>query len=420
LILIFIFNMPPFPLLASRRPRATAGALVLASSIAAFACGDDGGGPPDQPGEGGVYAIMYEIFDDVGSNSYLSLFDSLDIDAIDPDTAIEFPGGRAFLRAYQGWLFIGEPTSPTVKRYAVSEEGELVDEVRISFANYGLPAGQIDEWGLTFVSPTKAYLFDFESGTTIVWNPTTMEIVGDIPPPAEFLREGWTLTGSPAVVRGDTLFRAIFWANFDTVEYSAEQLLARYDLEDDAYLGSTVETRCPAPENRVHEDEAGNFYFSNWIWTIAGTLMSGRAESCVLKLPVDSDEFDPDWALSYAGLSDGHEGGMFTYLGGEEGLVAIFDDSRITFDDTTDPWEYMSTDNWQIWRVDTADGTGEPIDGIPYNQGAYTPVTIDGRTFLMVPSEGWSQMNLYELVGETAVPSIEVPGWSFALVKVRD
>jgi hypothetical protein len=398
-----------------------AGASALFAALLLAACGDSNTSDADDDGgEAPLYAIMYEVFDDVGSNSYLSLFDSLDIEAIDPATSREFAGGRAFLRAHGGWLFVGEPTSPIVKRYSVSRDGDLVDEKRISFANYGLPAGTIDPWALTFVSDTKAYLFDFAGGTTIIWNPTTMEIAGDIPPPAEFAREGWTLTGSPGVIRGDTLFRTVFWANYDTVEYSAEQLLVRYDVTDDVYLGATSETRCPATENLIHEDEAGNLYFSNWIWTIAGTLMSERAESCVLKLPAGADEFDPDWSLSYSDLSSGHQGAMFTYLADGDGLVAIFDDSRTSFDDSTDPWEYMSTENWQIWSVDTAAGSGAPVEGIPYNQGAYTPVTIDGRTFLMVPSEDWSKMSMYELVDGEAVPSIEVPGWSFAFVKVRD
>src|SRR5262245_25907334 len=53
---------------------------------------------PDEPvtpvGDAGpLYAVMYEVYDDVGSTSYLSLIDSLEIDAIDVTKAREYGGG---------------------------------------------------------------------------------------------------------------------------------------------------------------------------------------------------------------------------------------------------------------------------------------------------------------------------------------
>jgi hypothetical protein len=388
-----------------------------ASSLLLAACGssDDGAGGGDAPG----FAVMYEVFDDTGSNSYLALLDSLD-GTIDPAEAREFAGGRAFLQVYNGWIFVGDATTPTVTRFSVGADGSLAEDGTVSFANYGLQSGSIDAWAQTFISPTKAYLFDYASAVHVVWNPTTMEITGEIPADPRFTREGFPdLETSPAAVRGNRMYRSIFWGDYDTAEYSQEQLLAVYDLDTDRLIDVVAETRCPNPGNRTFVGEDGTIYFSNWIWPVAGTLMHGRASNCVLRIPAGSDRFDPSWSLDYRALSGGHEGGMFTYLGAGQGLVAIFDETRTTFDQTTDPWAYAGTSAWSIWNVDVQNRTGAPISGIPLSAGAYTPILVDDRAFVTLPNSDWSETQLYEIEGGTATPGMVVPGWSYMFAKIE-
>jgi hypothetical protein len=366
-----------------------------------------------------AFAVMYEVFDDTGSSSYLALLESLD-DEIDPATSREFPGGRAFLRVYNGWLFVGDATTPNVTRFSIDEDGALVEDGTISFANYGLQAGSIDEWQQEFISPTKAYLFDSASATHVVWNPTTMEIIGEIAAAPELLRDDFpNLETSPAAVRGNRLYRSVFWSNYTTAEYSQEQVLAVYDTETDELIETVTETRCPNPGNLTFVDEAGTIYFSNWIWPVAGTLMHDRAANCVLRIPAGSDTFDPSWSLDYAALSGGHHGAMFSYLGDGDALVSIFDETMTTFDETTDPWALAGSPYWSIWRVDVEDGTGAPVSGIPLSAGAYTPVVVGGRALVMVPESDWSKTQLYEIDGDTATPGLVVPGWSYMFAAIE-
>ena len=107
-----------------------------------------------------------------------------------------------------------------VTRYSVSPDGELTDELTMGLGMFGLTAGSLDDWNAIFISPTKAYLFDASQAVNIIWNPSTMEVLGSIPPSPEFKREGLTLETSPAAVRGNRLFRTFSWANYDTAEYS--------------------------------------------------------------------------------------------------------------------------------------------------------------------------------------------------------
>ena len=112
---------------------------------------------------------------------------------------------------------------------------------------------------------------------------------------------------------------------------------------------------------------------------------------------------------------------MFTYLGGGRALASVFYEEETSFDETTDPWEYVGSLNWRIWNVDLEAGTGAPLDGIDFNGGAFTPVELDGRLFLMIPGgaeENWATQ-IHEVTDGTAFPRVKLPGWSYQLVKVR-
>jgi hypothetical protein len=74
---------------------------------------------------------------------------------------------------------------------------------------------------------------------------------------------------------------------------------------------------------------------------------------------------------------------------------------------------------WSIWRTDVQARTGVPVSGIPRNAGAYTSVVADGRSFVMVPKGDFSETQLYEIEGDSATPSLVVPGWSYMLAKIQ-
>ena len=364
---------------------------------------------------------MYQVYDDAGSTSYLNLLDSLDVDEVELSQAREFGGGRAFIQAYQGKLFVGDAESPTVTRYSVTEAGELVAEGRLSFANFGLTTGQFDSWNVTFIGPTKAYLLDFREGTTIIWNPSTMEIVGDIPPADEFYREGYSFESTPAALRDGKLFRTVSWVNYDDAEYSTDFLLAIYDVETDEIVDLVEETRCPVPGNLVHQDEIGNIYFSNWVWPVAGSILRGAPVPCVLRIVPGEDRFDSEWTLDYREVAEGRQGAMFSYVGDGRALISAFYEERTTFDANTDPWGYVGSNNWRIWSMDIQSRTGAPLEGIDFNGGAFTPVQFDDRLFVLVPGgeeDNWATQ-LYEVAEGRATPRVKLPGWSYQFIKLR-
>jgi len=414
--------------------KASITASVLLALLMTSACGDDSGesengvtdrdrsvadgsidaGPDEKP----LYAIMYEIYDDESSNSYLALIDSLDVEALTPSQDREFAGGRAFLATHGGAIFVGSPEAPTITRYEVSEDGELTEDGQVSLANYGLTVGVLDAWTVNFISDHKAYIFDGEQGITIIWDPVAMEIIGDIEPTGDMFRDGLTLDTSPGMVRGNRLFRSFSWVNFDEFIYTPEALLGVYDTDSDELLELVPRTRCTSLGNLAHEDEDGNFYFGNWIWPVAGTLLYGAAENCVLRINAGEDDFDADWQLRYADVFDGREGAQFSYTADGKALVAVFNDDETTFDDETDPWDYAGLEAWGVWNLDLETNEVSEVD-IPRSSGAFTPVRLDGRQFLMVPGDDWGATDIYEVVGDTAEHKLHIPGWSYQFVKIR-
>lgn len=400
--------------------RATLAACLF--PFAALGCSDEDGTAKDVDTSGALYAIMYEVYDDVGSTSYLSLLDSLDIDEVDEKQTREYGGGRAFVQTYNGWLFIGDAAAPTVTRYSVTDDGKLEkEEATLSFSNYGLQEGQFDSWNVTFISAEKAYLMDFREGRTIIWNPTTMEITGTIEPPEELLRDGFSLEGSPGALRDGLLFRTFDWVNYEEADYESDYLFAVYDVEKDELVDLVEETRCPVPGNLVHEDETGTIYFSNWIWPVAGSLMRDEPKPCVLRLNPGEDRLDPEWTLDYSEVAGGRQGAMFSYLGENQAIFSAFYDENTEFDAETDPWAYVGSNNWKVWNLDLETMTGKAVSGIDYNGGAFTPALFDGRQFIMVPGgeEDSYATQLYELNGDEAKPYVKLPGWSYQFVKLR-
>jgi hypothetical protein len=188
--------------------------------------------------------------------------------------------------------------------------------------------------------------------------------------------------------------------------------LGIYDVESDELLELVEETRCPVPGNLVHQDEAGNAYFSNWIWPVAHSIMRDAPAPCVLRINAGEQRFDPEWTLDYSTVTDGHQGAMFTYLKDGQALVSGFYDENTSFDETTSTWSYAGSLNWRVFTVDLESGTGSPLEGLGFNGGAFTPARFDDRLFLMVPGgeeQNW-ESQVYELEDGAAYPPGEGAG----------
>ncbi|HET9960078.1 MAG TPA: hypothetical protein VFQ61_36550 [Polyangiaceae bacterium] len=366
-----------------------------------------------------LYVLANEVSSGDDTISYVSVLESLDIENVDLSRAVEFPGGRATISTYSGWVFAAPPDSGEVHRYRVTERGALEEDGVISFLNYGFDTAILDAWGNTFVSATKAYLHHPSEGTSVIWNPSLMRIEGEVDLGGfELIRpELGDINGGTGVVRGNRLFRTVFWTNWDEEQTSAEQYLAVYDTDSDRLIALHEERRCPGLSNRVSGDEAGNFYFSNWIYNVGETVLRDAPESCVLRLAPGSERLD-DFRFQYSRVTQGLQGANFAYLADAQAVMSVFYPERSPVSADSTPISLVSEPAWKVWSVDL-EGKSKPVEGLDWMLGAFTPVHLDGRSLLLIPGEDWSIVYVNELVDGKAVPRFEIPGWSYQLLKVQ-
>jgi hypothetical protein len=286
--------------------------------------------------------------------------------------------------------------------------------------NYAIPYFSVDPWGNIMVSPTKAYMINPTDVSHIIWNPTTMEIEGEIEGP-DIVQEGYQIQSSPAVVRGNRLYRVFTLLNYETWEFLATpQYLAVYDLETDELVNLVEETRCPQLYARPFMDENGDIYFSGWVWTVGETLVNDYPKNCALRVLDGQDAFDPNWVLTYADdVTEGREAGILRYLGDGRALLDVFHDERATIGPDTSSQELSNTPNWRLWSIDLEDRTGGPVDGLEFKAAGYQDVAVDGRTFLLTPNDSYSETTAYEVVNGAAVPGFQIQGNAYHMVRLR-
>ena len=374
--------------------------------------------PPATP----LFAVPTEIYgaDFSSSSSYVPIVPSLDVGRLELDRAREVPG-RASVAAIGQWLFVASSTSPVVERFEVEADGSLREAGRLSFLNYGVPDFfAIDPWGAVFINAEKAYIFNGSDGSHVVWNPSTLEITGEIAAPAGISRMGYDFE-SVAAVRGNRLYRIFTLLNYDTWDFlAAPQYLAVYDLDTDTLISTVEESRCPQLYSRPFVDERGDIYFSGWVWTPALTLTSGYPKSCALRVLAGQDSFDPGWQLNFgADVTGGREAGILRYLGSGQALLDVFHNERVTVDAATDPEALANTPNWRLWSVDLATKAGAPVEGLDFKAGGYQDVTVGARTFLMVPNEDYSETTAFEVQGGQAARGFSIQGSAYHMVQLR-
>ena len=166
-------------------------------------------------------------------------------------------------------------------------------------------------------------------------------------------------------------------------------------------------------------DENEDIYFSGWVWTPSLALTSDYPKSCALRVKKDEDVFDLDFQLNFADITEGREGAMLRYLGDGQALLDVFHAERAEINEDTDAQELANTPNWRLWKIDLDKKTGGPIESLDYKAGGFTDIAVDGRNFLMMPNEDYSETTAYEIKGDDAIKGFKIRGSSYQMQRVR-
>src|SRR5687768_7864199 len=191
-----------------------------------------------------AFLLGTRIFDDSSITSYFHVLPSLEAGVeVDAARALEAPGSaKLYSVPGLGWFALGGGEAPTITRYTIGADNQLLAGESISLSAYGVQ-GLWDT--LYVVSPTKAYYPDRAQGQLIAWNPSTMQITGSIALP-ETLRPGYlALYGYAPILRGTQLLISVGWFDWDVNDsVLGETGLLVLDTTTDTVQRFDVDPRC--------------------------------------------------------------------------------------------------------------------------------------------------------------------------------
>ncbi|MFP2958010.1 MxcI [Myxococcus sp. 1LA] len=398
----------------------TTSLLLLAASLTACDSSDPEPTPtPDETETGPVYSLATSIFGQSGSATYVSVFNSLDVTRIDLEQASEH-SGFATIGAVDGKLFVGAGEAPELTRFTVFDSGRFQESGRISFANYGLATAPL--YHNHFVDGTSAYM-QLEESRRIVWNPEAMTISGPVESPGLATeRDGLVVKASfdrGVAAHGGYSFQPFYWTDSNYYRFSSSSQIAVYSHADDS-LVELLDAPCPGLDVAT-KDENGNIYFSNWVFSAGAPVVDDTApETCAVRINAGTRAIDADWTRSLASMVGGRQTAAFRYLGNNLGVVAAFHDDSPSLSETPTASDVTNGMHWKLWQVNVETGEGAPIEGLDWIAGGYYAFTIEGRTFLLLPTADYASTSVWELNSNgTAVKRFETLGWAYQFVKVR-
>lgn len=399
-------------------------ALSCAAAMTLSACGSDDNNDTNSSSAGALYAVPTQVYsaDFSTSTSYFPLISSLDdIESVSLDDAREVDK-RGSLARVGDWVFIASTGGDSImRRFTVSDSGQLVEDGQLSFANYGISYFSLDPWGNTMINDTTAYMATGTDGGFVVWNPSTMQITGQIAGP-DIVRDGYTLENSPPIARGNRMYVVYTYVNKAAAEYLAKPMyLAAYDTTTNEIVSLTTEERCPQLYSRPFMDENEDIYFSGWTWTAGAAVVSDYPSSCALRVKKGEDTFDQSWILNFGEeLTGGREAALMSYLGNGKALVDVFYHEEANVPATATGREAALMPFWRLWEFDLNAKTGGPVEAFGFKGGGYAYGTVDDRTLLFLPKDGtYSETTVYDMSTGTPSELFKIDGYSYNVVRVR-
>jgi hypothetical protein len=429
---------------------------VLVSSLLAVSsasCGDDGGGSGDDGKgdssddaddsaddaddsaddaddgdhpDGGVpdtksaFVLGTRVWNDTTTTSYFHVTTSLEAGTeVDTSQALEAAGAAKLYAAYElGWFAFGEGESPTISRYTLDAQGKLKKGTSISLASYGV-TGLWDT--IYFVSPTKAYYPDRDGTQLIVWNPSTMEITGQIELP-ETAREGYlALYGYSAIERGDKLLISVGWFDWNETDsvLPATGLLV-LDTTTDEVVRFDVDERCGGVTTPITTAAGDTVLVSSALAAAAHRLQRLSTAPCALRVPADSDNIDPDYLVQLGTLTGGELSGEPVAGSGDSVFMRVFDEALASVDAPMLTWELTGQAAWRWVRWDIAEESVEAVESLPPSTSDVVWFRVDDKVYGTQTTTDYSETTLIELTAEGGPKrGLTSPGFLHGVVRVR-
>lgn len=370
--------------------------LASAACLSGLGCSDDSVPIKDdgKRADSAVVVAIYTRSADSLAQIYLHASAELPQGKLDLDNSLELPD--AVVVGNGEAIFIGNNERISFQRYEVNEDYTFTMVGEFSLQNYGVDYINNDP---LFFSATRAFYVDATRGQIIVFNPTTMEITGDIQVP-EILREDYYVwMGSPLKV-GDRYMATLLYTDETWTATAPDTTIGVLigDNEEEPIVMMRDERGVGAYLGIVGEDE--HFYVS--ADGLSGNLALAELQDVpsprVLRVKENEDEVDPDFMIDLGELLDTPATFGFWPVAGNAFVTQAWA-SDVDPKDVLEPGEGGWGTPYYDWMfVDIDTMQAKPVKGLdrsaPYNTLRFM---LDGESYVQRFVEDISRAELYHL-----------------------
>lgn len=280
-----------------------AGSADASASDAASSAANSGSGGP---AKGHLVVVTERESTDESALQYLHVLEGWPEDGkLDYSKAIEL---GEFVNVYTmgDAVFVHQPEDATVRKLIVGADGKVADDVNVSFANEGALGVAGD---MIYVSATRAYFLDEASGQFVVWDPSTMEVLGSFDLDEDVLtRDGLAAQISGGVAVGGRGFVSVSWRDWETLMYYDAAALGVFDATSlEPKLELLEDDRCASNVTTPFDGGDGFVYlFSDAALGFDAIANPTRTDKklCVLRMRPGSSELDKDFFVDLKEVLD--------------------------------------------------------------------------------------------------------------------
>ena len=403
----------------TRFPLFAAAALVLGS---ASGCGDD---EDDESGPGetaeGPFAesailVVTRVLAPDGRSIFLSIVDDLGERELDLGQALEVSGlSRA--RVHNGKVFIFDGERGEIARFEVTNEGDFVEEGRLSMAGLGVTRFISST---VFISEDRAQYTDTTNNQVILFDPETMEVTGNYDLP-ELAANGNNVRFRAPQRIGDELFSNVRWIDFQTGQFTPTVTVFVFSATEDRLLRVVTDARCGVASNSFVD--GGQFYVVGE-YEQGGFVLFGIPEEvpppCLLRIGPGATEFDRDFYLDLSATVGApffaNSFGVGDNVFAVQSYVSEVDPS--TFTQTS---ELFGGEFWGWTLVNFETEQSQPVSGVPLTPSSpFGALFVDGELFLPVVNVSEARSTLFRVdVNAVASAGISSPGEIIGLERIR-
>jgi hypothetical protein len=343
--------------------------------------------------------VLASITIDADGNrvSYAQIVDELSGD-FDNSSAIEAPGNATFLTSGSDF-FYGLAESPTWVRYS-TEGGSFTETGRLSFANFGLT---YMDFSNVIVDAETAVSVLTGPAVAVVWNPTTMSVVGTIDL-SSLVRDGYSLEAWTVAAHDGLVYVPGRWADWEGGSILQRMSLTILDPKSLSVVAVAEDDRCGAGGQVTFDGRGYAYMMGDGRNQMMQVFAAARGEpvvpNCLLRIAPGATDFEEDYFFEIPALTGGldsmTEMQSATRTDGIGFAMMEYPD-RISPELEQVNFEHWDVPAYKMWRIVLGDTpTAEVVDGANFSVVGFSPASVAGKLY-NPESEDGSESSVYAI-----------------------